>query len=121
MANYRTFYLDCAKISWQEFVNVLKDIKSSEVHTEAFFQIRPPARCVAEARRVIRDMELDDHVELLVQNSRGLASLAARLRRRARPGRAFYSWSGPGSSTPRKGGPESRASTMDGAAAIVTR
>jgi hypothetical protein len=54
-----------APLSWQDFVTVLSDIKSAGEHRSEFVQILPPPGCAREARRVIRDLDLSDRIELL--------------------------------------------------------
>jgi hypothetical protein len=58
-------YLDGSNMPWQEFLNYLCYFKSVSEDEELFAHVRPPARCAAEARRVVRDMGLDDRIELL--------------------------------------------------------
>jgi hypothetical protein len=72
MPAQRDFYLDGAKLSWQEFLNYLRNFKHVSEREDLFAHVRPPAGCAGEALRVIRDLGLDERVELIGAEPAGI-------------------------------------------------
>lgn len=68
MARIADFTLDASDLTWQEFVELMMEIKSASELGGVSAWVRPPRRCAAEAERVLRDLDLSDCVELVTQD-----------------------------------------------------
>jgi len=68
------FHFDASRLGWRDFVGVLREIAAMRETGGVHARLLAPARCEGEARRAIRDLGLEDCVELVEPVSRVIAA-----------------------------------------------
>ncbi len=58
--------IDGTRLCWQDFADRLMALSASRQQHGTSGYFRPPQACQAEARRLLRNLDLDDCIELMI-------------------------------------------------------
>jgi hypothetical protein len=56
---------DASAVAWHDFVRWLRAFSKSVEVEARYLRLQPPRGCLGEARRVVRDLGLDEHLTLV--------------------------------------------------------